>query len=425
MKFNNMKDWKMVSLEDMGCEFFSGFAFKSKDYAEDGIPIIKIGNIQNRIVKIDINGNYVPEEIIDNKVEKYFLNHNDVLIAMTGQGSVGRVGRLKLDNQIKPLLNQRVGKFVCDEVNLNIDFLFYVLSSKRYQSILFNAGTGSGQPNLSPKAILSTEIPYLSYDEQKRIAHVLSALDDKIEVNNKINDNLEKQAQAIFKQWFVDFEFPDKEGKPYKTNGGEFIDSELGEIPLGWKVGRLGEIVDIIDNRGKTPPLSNEKTNYPIIDVKALNGKSRFIDYNNCMKFVSQETYNSWFRNGHPEKNNILISTVGSLAEMKMFIGNIGAIAQNVVALKPKISSYYLYQYLLHIKSDLTAYDIGSVQPSIKVTHIIKHDILIPSQNQIDGFDIVIKPLASKINNNNQENRNLSELRNYLLPKLMSGEVRV
>lgn len=264
-----------------------------------------------------------------------------------------------------------------------------------------------------------------SKDEQKRIADVLSALDDKIEVNNKINENLEAQAQAIFKQWFVDFEFPDSEGKPYKTNGGKFIDSELGEIPFGWRVGTLGEIVEVIDNRGKTPPLSDKKTEYPIIDVRALNGVFRFVDYNNCMKFVNNETYNSWFRSGHPKENDILISTVGSLAEMKIFTGNIGAIAQNVVALRPHISTYYLYQYLLYIKSDILGYDIGSVQPSIKVTHIIKHKILIPSVNNINMFDKIMNGISKKISNNQNEISNLSEIRDSLLPKLMNGEVRV
>lgn len=420
-----MNNCENITLRGLGCEFISGFAFKSSDYSNKGVPLIKIGNIQNRIVKIDLNGNFISTENIEDKYERYFLNHNDVLIAMTGQGSVGRVGRLKLDDEIKPFLNQRVGKFICNETDLNIDFLYYVLSSKKYQEILFNIGSGSGQPNLSPNAILNVEIPKISYQIQKRIADVLSALDDKIEINNKINENLEAQAQAIFKQWFVDFEFPDKEGKPYKSNGGKFIDSELGRIPEGWKVGRLGDIVKVIDNRGKTPPLSEIKTEYPIIDVRALNGSSRFVDYNNCMKFVNNETYNYWFRNGHPKENDILISTVGSLAEMKIFTGNIGAIAQNVVALRPEISTYYLYQYLLNIKSDLLGYDIGSVQPSIKVTHIIKHPILIPSYYCISMFDKIIKGVSNKISNNHKEITCLSEIRDNLLPKLMSGEVRV
>lgn len=435
-----MKDWKMVSLEDMGCEFFSGFAFKSKDYAEDGIPIIKIGNIQNRIVKIDINGNYVPEEIIDNKVEKYFLNHNDVLIAMTGQGSVGRVGRLKLDNQIKPLLNQRVGKFVCDEVNLNIDFLFYVLSSKRYQSILFNAGTGSGQPNLSPKAILSTEIPYLSYDEQKRIADVLSALDDKIEVNNKINDNLEKQAQAIFKQWFVDFEFPDQEGEPYKTNGGEFIDSELGEIPLGWRVGRISDLVlsRIGGDWGKETKMANFISEVYCIRGADINDIVRGNKGKMPTRYILEKNYKAKKLEAH----DLVIEISGGSPTQST--GRIALITDPLLnrydkpmictnfcrAIKPLENYSYFFYYNWRYLYDLTlmfSYENGTTGiKNLDINSLIDNErVVIPDEATLIRFNDYIENISENTFLNGSQTESLSELRDYLLPKLMSGEVRV
>ena len=112
----------------------------------------------------------------------------------------------------------------------------------------------------------------------------------------------------------------------------------------------LGDLVTSIDNRGKTPPLSSKPTNFPIIDVRALSGASRIVDYNNCTKYVTEETYNNWFRSGHPKPYDILISTVGSIAEMKIFLGNIGCIAQNVVGFRStKVSPLYIYQYLNYI----------------------------------------------------------------------------
>lgn len=186
----------------------------------------------------------------------------------------------------------------------------------------------------------------------------------------------------------------------------------------------LGELIDVIDNRGKTPPLTTDITEYPIIDVGALRGDIRVIDFNNCTKFVTEETYNDWFRSGHPKPWDILLSTVGSLAEMKIFLGEKGCIAQNVVALRSKgISPLYLYQYLQFIRYDLVAYNIGSVQPSIKVTHIIKHPIFVPEENRIKEFDELARTITEQIYNLYCENEDLKGIRNVLLPKLMSGEL--
>ena len=189
---------------------------------------------------------------------------------------------------------------------------------------------------------------------------------------------------------------------------------------------KLGDLIESVDNRGKTPPLSDEPTDYPIIDVRALSGNSRIIDYTNCTKYVSKETYNNWFRSRHPKEYDILISTVGSLAEMKIFIGTIGCIAQNVVGFRTKgISPLYLYQYLNYIKNDLVAYNIGSVQPSIKVTHIIKHSIYVAPKEEIKTFDSVARDITKKIFANCQESEVLKQMRDTLLPKLMSGELDV
>lgn len=225
----------------------------------------------------------------------------------------------------------------------------------------------------------------------------------KLWVCYMLNNNLEEQLSALFVNMF-----------------GHSIDS-LDNSDI-----KLGDLIESVDNRGKTPPLSDEPTDYPIIDVRALSGNSRIIDYTNCTKYVSKETYNNWFRSGHPKEYDILISTVGSLAEMKIFLGTIGCIAQNVVGFRTKgISPLYLYQYLNYIKNDLVAYNIGSVQPSIKVTHIIKHSIYVASKEEIEIFDSIARNITKKIFANCQENEALKQMRDTLLPKLMSGELDV
>ena len=302
-------------------------------------------------------------------------------------------------------------------VTLN-DYIYYLVKSPEIVDISIKSMVGSsGRQRVQNDVFKNITFNLPPLQEQKAIADTLSALDDKIELNNKINKNLEAQAQAIFKSWFIDFE-------PFQD--GEFIESELGMIPKGWEISPLADLIDRIDNRGKTPPYAKGKTEFPLLDVATLRGNSRIIDYDTVTKYVSEETYNNWFRSGHPQNGDILISTVGSLAELKLFIGDIGCIAQNVVALRSNhISTYYLYEYLKFIKNDLVSYDIGSVQPSIKITHIIKHPILVPEQKSLQKYHDISEKMTKKIYTNRLENQKLSQLRDTLLPKLISGEIRI
>ena len=281
----------------------------------------------------------------------------------------------------------------------DIVYAYYLLKSLH----LNKRKIGTSQPLLTQEILNNIETPILSHFDQIKVGRILSIIDEKIHLNMEINNNLEQQISALFINMF-----------------GSNID-KLAESKF-----KLGDLVDSVDNRGKTPPLSDKPTLYPIIDVKALSGNIRIVDYNNCTKYVNEETYNNWFRSGHPKQYDILVSTVGSLAEMKIFLGDVGCIAQNVVGFRSKdISPLYLYQYLNYIKNDLVAYNIGSVQPSIKVTHIIKHPIYVAPQDEINKFDSVARSITEKIFANCQENENLKQLRDTLLPKLMSGELDV
>ena len=288
-------------------------------------------------------------------------------------------------------------------LNTDGDFLYYILANDDFFAYSMATSKGTKMPRGDKTSIMQYEVPIFDIDTQRKIASVLRSLDEKIELNSTINNNLEEQISALFANMF-----------------GHFIDS-LDNSDI-----KLGDLIESVDNRGKTPPLSDEPTDYPIIDVRALSGNSRIIDYTNCTKYVSKEAYNNWFRSGHPKEYDILISTVGSLAEMKIFLGTTGCIAQNVVGFRTKgISPLYLYQYLNYIKNDLVAYNIGSVQPSIKITHIIKHSIYVASKEDIEIFDSIARDITKKIFANCQENEALKQMRDTLLPKLMSGELDV
>lgn len=286
--------------------------------------------------------------------------------------------------------------------NTDSDFLYYVLADDDFFTYSMVTSKGTKMPRGDKTSIMQYAVPMVDFCTQKKIASVLKSLDEKIELNNAINENLEQQLRSVFMELFSD-KIANVEANNHRP---------------------LGELVINIDNRGKTPPLETTPTEYPIIDVRALSGTSRIVNYANCTKFVSAETYSSWFRSGHPKPKDILVSTVGSLAEIKIFLGSKGCIAQNVVGFRTKdISPYYLYQYLTAIKNDLVAYNIGSVQPSIKVTHIIKHPIYIPSTEELETFDALAESATNAIYNNTLESERLAGIRDALIPKLMSGEI--
>ena len=402
-----------------GASVFSGFAFKSSDLKGEGIPVIKIGNIQNRVVDYS-NTQFFPEEKVTSRHEKYFLSDGDVLIAMTGQGSVGRVGKIRILDSKKILLNQRVGKFAVDNINLDNNYLYYIISSPLYESILFNAGTGSGQPNLSPQDILSVEIPYPDIKEQKAIAATLSVLDDMIELNNQINKTLEEMAQAIFKSWFVDFE-------PFKN--GEFEESELGLIPKGWKIVELEEICSI-QNGFAFKSSDYQDTGCRLI--RTTNITSNGYVNNNDIKFLPQSFYESEkYKNYRFECFDTVLVMVGAS------IGKIGLITEyNLPSLQNQnmwrfrannreISSVYIHYVVRRVNEFVSNWATGSARDFYRKESFQRAKCVLPPKNVMKEFRLLTDSLFIQISSNIMENALLLEIRDILLPKLMSGEIRV
>ncbi|TCI25384.1 restriction endonuclease subunit S [Exiguobacterium sp. SH5S4] len=316
--------------------------------------------------------------------------------------------------------------FQADEEKIIPEYLYYVLSQDGFFNFMVQTSKGTKMPRGDKSAIMQYKVPLYNKEYQLKIINFLSDLDSKIQNNKAIISNLEHLSQTLFKHWFIDFEFLNEEGKPYKSSGGEMVESELGEIPKYWSVDTLGNTVNVIDNRGKTPPLTEETFKFPIIDVKALAGNSRVIDYTNCRKFVSADTYKTWFRKGHPELMDTLISTVGSIGELKLFYYDKGCVAQNLVTLRSKdISKLYIYEYMRSIKNDLITYNIGSVQPSIKVTHFMKKQMIIPPYLILKNYESLALSFTQQIFSLDKENQYLTQLRDTFLPKFLSGEIEI
>ena len=219
------------------------------------------------------------------------------------------------------------------------------------------------------------KLPVPSIEKQRKVVEAYRTITDRIALKKQINDNLEDLLASIFKEMFVD----------NKT------------IPFCTK--KLKDITTTIDNRGKTPPNNPSKTPYPLIEIASLRTNGRIATYRNCSKYVSEDVYKNWFRSGHPIQKDILMSTVGSLAELKLFWGKKGSIAQNIVAFRcnDKHLPMYLYQYLLRKQHELAAYEIGSVQASIKVSQVVEYDIDIPPDGLLKDFDRIATAITNQI----------------------------
>ena len=298
------------------------------------------------------------------------------------------------------------------------NFLFYYLTTDEivyYLNSVAEANTTTYPAfNASLFENIEVTIPE-DINTQTQIAQILTSLDDKIELNLQMNQTLEAMAQAIFKEWFVDFNFPGFHG--------EFVDG----LPKGWRIGKLKEIVCfIVDNRGKTPiTISEEEGNYPLIEVNSLINSQVVTQQHLAKKFVDEEAYNTWFRKGHPQKGDVLFSTVGSIGSVSLVFDEKFCIAQNIIALRSIFKGYFLFFTLKHLKQTLLSLDISSVQPSIKVPHLLNSEILIPDYNTVKSYEESILPLIDKINENSIQIQTLTQTRDSLLPKLMSGRIKI
>ena len=387
-------DYETYPLKELneGASVFSGFAFKSKDFSDDGIPIVKIKNIQNKSVDLK-EVQYFPLDKVNNKHKKFFLKNNDVLIAMTGQGSLGRVGRINLESNEYVLLNQRVGKFVVDEKNLHLNYLYHVISSDMYEKILFDRGTGSGQPNLSPEIILGTEIPMPNLTTQKKISSILDNINSKINLNKKINKNLEEQLNLIFNDWFVNC-------TPFKNE--ELIKLEWGFVPESWKDIEFGELIEITS--GDRPKEKSE--------IKTSEFKIPLFGASKIMGYTKEVLYH---------EDILIIGRVGTHGVVQR-VNYPCFPSDNTFVIKSK---YYGFVYQLLKKIDYDSLNTGSTQPLITQKSLKTVNVVLPDKKILSIFEMISKVIFDKIYLNNNEIFNLTKLRDTLLPKLMSGEIDV
>lgn len=385
-------EWKEVRLGDV-CEIKGGKRLPkgvNLITQRNSHPYIRVRDLgKSKTIELNSSYEYV-DEITQKQIQRYITQKGDILISIVGTiGLIAIVG----DSLNGANLTENCVKLVKLD-NIDSEYLYYYLKSPFGQQNISRGTVGAVQAKLPIKNIqeFSINCPKLVSD-QRRIASILSSLDCKIELNNKINADLEEMAQAIFKNWFVDFE-------PFKN--GKFVNSELGMIPEGWKVGCLGDIAEITS--GKRPPKkSKDKTKELFIPL---------IGASDIMGFTSDVLY---------ERPILVIGRVGTHGVVQRFQEKCWP-SDNTLVIE---SRYYNYVYQLLKGIDYSAINRGSTQPLITQTDVKNTDVIIAPENVLKEYESITSTLFSKHRANIKENSRISLLRDTLLPRLMSGELEV
>lgn len=298
------------------------------------------------------------------------------------------------------------------------DFVYYLTKTPLFRDTAIKSMVGSSGRQRAQMDVLENLKMFVPKDisDQRRIASILSSLDRKIELNNKINADLEEMAQAIFKNWFVDFE-------PFKD--GKFVDSELGMIPEGWKVGRLDEIADVVG--GSTP--SKAKPEYYTqkgiawLTPKDLSNHPAVYTSRGEID-ITEEGYNSTSTKLMP-KGTVLFTSRAPIGYISIAQNDI-CTNQGFKSLVPKkAGTCFLYCFLKYVTPEIENKSTGSTFKEASGSLMKSLQVIIPEQNVFEEFEAIVSPLFARIESLEKESSRLSLLRDTLLPRLMSGELEV
>lgn len=381
-------EWKEVRLGDVCSELSDGL-HKAPKFIEKGEYIfVNAKNLYNGyILDNDPTKKTSREEYL--KYKKPLGKHT---ILYSIDGTIGNIARYRGE---KCVLGKGACYLNCNPQIVESSYLYYQLQGPHFKSYIHLMSTGSTIKHISLKTMREYVFELPSLTDQRRIASILSSLDRKIELNDKINADLEEMAQAIFKNWFVDFE-------PFKD--GKFVDSELGMIPEGWKVGLLGELCNF--KRGKNLLTKNA------IDegIPVVAGG------------LEPSCYHNVANTGAPV---ITVSGSGANAGfMRMY--HVPVWASDCSFIDISCENFYFVYCFLKVNSKLLKHaQTGAVQPHVKPSDIHDFELVIPDKESIYDFQDKVKPFFDKIALIQKENSRLSLLRDTLLPRLMSGELEV
>ena len=392
-----------------------GFAFKGNYFSDIGkYVVLTPGNFLEK-------GGFFRDKSKDKFYmmsfpREYLLSKGDLIVAMTEQtdGLLGSCAFVPEDNLY--LHNQRLGLIDIDTKFLDKSFLYYLFQTKNVRTQLRQSASGTKVKHTSPDRIYDLIVPTPPLYDQKKIAKILSLFDNKIELNNKINIMLEAVSKLIYDYWFVQFDYPDLNGNPYKSSGGEMVyDSELKkQIPKGWTVTKLSEVAECIMGQSpKGETYNKERKGLPLINGPA--------DYKNGAlygeTFTTSPTRVCY-------KNDLVLcirATIGNLvySESDFCLG------RGVAAVRPK-SNQYSESIYFHLLNEIKRFQIlasGSIIKGISKEDLTDSHCLFPSEKILVRFHEITKPMFDMQRKNKEESKILENLRDWLLPMLINKQV--
>lgn len=404
MSFN---EWREEKLEDV-------IEFNPSETIKKGKVVKKIGMDKLMPFQRKIEGFVVTKYTSGTK-----FRNGDTLLARitpclengkTAQVSILEEGEVGFGSTEFIVLREKPG--ISDR-----NFIYYLSISPKLRDIAIKSMTGtSGRQRAQVDVIKNSIIKLPPIEEQRQIANILSSLDEKIEINNEINKKLEEMAQAIFKHWFVDFEFPNENGEPYKSSGGEMVESELGMIPKGWTITTLSKYGKL--QMGLSP--KSNTYNEEGIGIPLLNGAADFSG-----KLITPNKYTTDPKRICKENDLVFCirATIGNItyADKQYCLG------RGVASITPLHETYseYIYYNLKRKMDELISKATGSVILGLSKPDINEMKIVVPDEGILLNFHKIVSKFHKTTRNNDIQNLRLSNIRDTLLPKLMSGEIRV
>lgn len=400
-------EWKEVTLGDL-CEISSSKRIFAKEYQSDGVPFYR-----GKEIIAKQKGNAISNELFisRNRYEEIKARYG---VPQQRELLLTSVGTLGVPYVIKE------EEFYFKDGNLtwfrhfnglDVEYLYYWFLSPYGKNEINTKAIGSTQKALTIDSLSKFDIKIpVNLDDQRRIASILSSLDRKIELNNKINADLEEMAQAIFKNWFVDFE-------PFKD--GKFVDSELGMIPEGWKVGTLGDITK--NKSAKVKEKNDVKVLSPVTTGELVLSEEYFTKQVFSSSIAKYKIVNKGDFAYNPARVNI-----GSLGRNEFdFDGCVSPVYVVFSVLEGYENYFDLFRKTDFFKDSVASLAIGGVRQSLSYDDLSLIETIIPSENIVEKFNNLYNQMKKTIKANKQENSRLSLLRDTLLPRLMSGELEV
>ena len=403
-----MQEWRTYRIGDICKRVCSGGTPKSTEpsYYDGEIPWLNTKEINfNRISSTE---KHITQSGLDNSSAKW-IDKNSVIVAMYG-ATAAKVAI----NTIPLTTNQACCNLSIDETKADYRFVYYWLCS--HYTELASLANGGAQQNLNAQQIKDFEIKLPEIQTQQKIADLLWSIDNKIICNKSINDNLEQQAQALYKSWFVDFE-------PFCE--GEFIESSLGSIPAGWKVGQLSDICEIVG--GGTPSKSHPEY-YCKRGIAWITPKDLSVSKSKFSSRGSEDITSDGYKNSSAKlmpRGTVLFSSRAPIGYISIATNEI-CTNQGFKSAVPGIAGTgYLYYFLQANTDKIESKASGSTFKEASGSLMKALEVIIPADGIFNQFEAELAPILNKQENIGSEIQTLTTLRDTLLPKLMSGELKI